>query len=634
MAAAPTHGIDWVTATDPEHLPDECRALVTTSKAGPEHQRGIRSWAIRRNVPWLPVRVDGGRVTLGPAAVPGHPGCPTCAEYRRHGNLPEGPGRQALHEHYGDDHLFDVSSPPNPLLGAVVSALAADEALRLLRDPRTARTRDALLELEPAEGTTGRHPLVASPDCPDCAELPRDTPERATITLTPARKAHPGQLRTRDLVTRRTELEQRYVDPETGVVATVDSWSRPSTAGATARLSPATAVHAGQHGHGRAFDFGSARLTALLEALERLVGQTPRGRRSHVLAAHRDVAEHAVNPVDLGLYPEERYRLPDFPFVAHSPDRERRWVWGYSFRRGEPLLVPESHAYYGLGCAAEPLAYETSSGCALGGCLTEAILHALLEVAERDSFLMTWYARLPVPQVDLSTAVDRRIPLLAERARYELGYRLHAFATTLEQQVPSFWVMAVEPEDEPQRAKALCGAGAHPDPERALLRALGELTAFLPARDEHHDHESAARMLADSDRVRSMDDHSVLYGHPAAFDRLSFLFDGPLRGLPELAARWKWPEHDDLSTDLAEMITRYLGSGLEVLAIDQTSPELAAEGLAAAKVLVPGTLPMTFGHRFRRTTGIPRLHTVPRLLGYRDRELRPDEINPYPHPFP
>jgi ribosomal protein S12 methylthiotransferase accessory factor len=25
---------------------------------------------------------------------------------------------------------------------------------------------------------------------------------------------------------------------------------------------------------------------------------------------------------------------------------------------------------------------------------------------------------------------------------------------------------------------------------------------------------------------------------------------------------------------------------------------------------------------------------VPRLLGYRDRSMRPDEVNPHPHPFP
>ncbi|GAA3437954.1 hypothetical protein GCM10018954_075680 [Kutzneria kofuensis] len=51
-------------------------------------------------------------------------------------------------------------------------------------------------------------------------------------------------------------------------------------------------------------------------------------------------------------------------------------------------------------------------------------------------------------------------------------------------------------------------------------------------------------------------------------------------------------------------------------------------------MIIPGTLPMTFGHEFRRVHGLPRLHRVPQALGYRDMPLRPEEINPYPHPFP
>ncbi|WP_345153771.1 hypothetical protein [Nonomuraea rubra] len=35
----------------------------------------------------------------------------------------------------------------------------------------------------------------------------------------------------------------------------------------------------------------------------------------------------------------------------------------------------------------------------------------------------------------------------------------------------------------------------------------------------------------------------------------------------------------------------------------------------AAKVIVPGTVSMTFGHRYRRVHGLPRLPGLPRVLG-------------------
>jgi ribosomal protein S12 methylthiotransferase accessory factor len=77
-----------------------------------------------------------------------------------------------------------------------------------------------------------------------------------------------------------------------------------------------------------------------------------------------------------------------------------------------------------------------------------------------------------------------------------------------------------------------------------------------------------------------------------------------------------------------------LAAGLDVLAVDLTTAELRAGGLAAAKVLVPGTLPMTFGHAHRRLTGLPRLLTVPHQLGYADRPLDPAQLCTLPHPFP
>ncbi len=69
------------------------------------------------------------------------------------------------------------------------------------------------------------------------------------------------------------------------------------------------------------------------------------------------------------------------------------WVWGYSFLKERPILIPELLAYYSLGYE-EGFVYETSNGCALGGSLEEAIFYGIMEIVERDSFLMTWYAEL------------------------------------------------------------------------------------------------------------------------------------------------------------------------------------------------------------------------------------------------
>ncbi len=63
--------------------------------------------------------------------------------------------------------------------------------------------------------------------------------------------------------------------------------------------------------------------------------------------------------------------------------------------------------------------------------------------------------------------------------------------------------------------------------------------------------------------------------------------------------------HDDLADDLRDLVARFLVSGMDVIAVDTTSPEAAAGGFACAKVIVPGAVPMTFGHHYRRVHGLP-----------------------------
>jgi ribosomal protein S12 methylthiotransferase accessory factor len=137
-------------------------------------------------------------------------------------------------------------------------------------------------------------------------------------------------------------------------------------------------------------------------------------------------------------------------------------------------------------------------------------------------------------------------------------------------------------------------------------------------------------MAGDSSSVVAMDDHSVLYADPEAAARLDFLVPG---GQSRSSGADAF-QYDDLTDDLTGMLRRLRGHGLDVIVVDQTTPEHRAGGFRCVKVIVPGLLPMTFGHRNRRIHGLPRLFEIPRLLGHRDRALLPGEVNPYPHPFP
>jgi ribosomal protein S12 methylthiotransferase accessory factor len=538
-----------------------------------------------------------------------------------------------------------VKTPSSWLTGLgcdTAAAVVAGAAATLTTDPaRASQVDDAAVFVDLERLTVVRHPFLPEPLCPECGRLPDDTPELAEITLTPRPKPTPHTYRVRPVIEELDTLIDTYVDRETGLIRTLGSGTSGGLAVAVAAI-PQRAPGKVSYGHGRTRGYRTSELVAILEAIERWGGMQAGGRRTVVCASYAELTGHALDPRTLGLHAADSYQLPDFGFRAFGEDEVCRWVWGYSFARREPVLVPETAAYYADVFRTAPedrgFAQETSSGCALGACLEEAILHGLLEVAERDAFLMTWYARMPVPRIDLDSARDRTVPLQAAAVTAETGHRVAVYDTTLEQGIPCVWVIAASPDDDPGRAKAACAGGAHPDPERAVVQALSEVGPQLVGllRRFPDEADQARRMAADPDLVRNLPDHTLLYGAYETFDRLDFLTASTaVRSLADMHAHTRGAfGNADLRDDLIEALRRYLDTGMDVVVVDQTTPEHRAGGFACVKVFVPGTVPITFGHHHRRLDGLPRLYEIPHRLGYQPRPSTHDELNPHPHPFP
>jgi len=587
-------------------------------------------------VAFLGVHVELGRALIGPAVLPGVPGCLRCLAARRSAVDFDGAGERA--ELYAV-HRYRLAEPSTWLTAFAVHAVggivaAEVEALVHGRDPRT---RGASIVVELDRLRTEVHPFLPDPGCRRCQAPARD----AAVVLRSRPKTAPADLRTTGLGGREDELRRTFVDGFCGVVSSVvdrDACGMPVSYARTGL----PGFDRAESGIGRAPRRTGSRPAAVLEALERRAGSAPAGGQPVVRARFADVADQAVDPRTLGLPPVQDPGPSGFACAPFDPDRETEWVWGHSFGRSQPVLVPRSYAYFGPAPAGSdelPLAYETSNGCALGGCFEEAVLHGLLEVAERDAFLLTWYARMPAPRVAIGSARSTETRLLADRLERTHGYRVLAFDTSVENGIPSVTLVAVDRTPDAGRPAVMCAAAAHLDPEQACWGALTELVLLVDHLTGRYPEERdrAAAMVADPALVRTMADHTLLHGHQDVVPRWDFLLgagrDDRERSFAESFARRPEPA-GDLRDDLLELVRRYRETGLDVIVVDQTGPEQEAADLASVKVIVPGTLPMTFGHRNRRVHGLPRLGTVPVLLGHRDTPLPEEQVNPCPHPFP
>lgn len=611
-----------------------CSALAEETRTLTEMQQ----------VAWLPVYGEFGVGIIGPSTRPNVPGCFSCAEHRRLCAVEGMETFQRVRERSeeGDELIRTESWLTSWGLHTLLLGIEGEiEAIVQTRaDGKEGNTAQAVLQLNLATLQWSRHRFLPDPLCVRCGERPLDSREAARLQLQSRQKPNPQTFRVRPLDSVADHISETYVDVEYGLIHRVGKRTRDVHALMTAF---ASVEHEGRRrdlpGVGRTLDFAKSQLAAIAEALERYGGQHALGKRTAVRGTYRQLQAQALDPTTLGLYTPQQYALPSCRFVPYHPDLICDWVWGYSFGQQRPLLVPEFYAYY-AHLDYHPFVFECSNGCALGSCLEEAILYGMLEVLERDAFLLTWYGRLGVPRLDISSIPSQRIRWLIERMEYSSGYAITVYDTTLLHGAACCWVMGV---DELQRAgfpRMLCAAGSHLVPEQAILSALLELASTLPYKQPQEERfqqqlQHARTMLDDPLRVEQMEDHSTLYMLPEAFTRLEFLMQTPRRQTYQEAFA-HMPLHDfslDLTEDVSRLIAYYQAQAIDTIVVDQTTPEHRECGFHCAKVIMPGMLPMTFGHQYRRVSGFTRLAEWPVLMGYRTEPLLDVDVNPYPHPF-
>lgn len=613
-----------------EEVPEETElALVLRDAWDPlVHQKAEERFRAT-GIPWLRGFVSFGEGIIGPFVRPDTPGCSCCADIRR---IIAGSNRQEMWEFQmrmasGEGVLRDAWASRTGLLQ--MATLICKEVQRVLQgEPSNLEERVFITNLRTL--TNSSHFFLPDPLCPMCSSLPDDTSELAQIRLESSPKMNGGGYRCRSMDELKTVLVKDYLDYRTGIM---NGKMQDFTLPFADVLVNMPLFEADEGVAGRSNSYEMSELTAILEGLERYCGIEPRGKRRVVRDSYHNLENQALNPATVGLHEKDQYEKPHFPFKQFNPDESMNWVWGYSFLQERSILIPELLAYYSLGYG-EGFIYETSNGCALGGSLEEAIFHAIMEVVERDSFLLTWYARLPLPRLDLSSANDKELQLMVDRIREVAGYDLHFYNSTMEHEIPSVW--AVAKNRRSKGVNLICAAGANPNPVRAVKSTIYELAGMMFRHDEklEENRKKYEGMLQDPFVVRTMEDHGMLYGLREAEERLNFLLDDR-RPLRSFAEEFKQPlANTDLKDDLQDILNRFRRLNLEVIVVDQTAPITKRNGLFCVKVLIPGMLPMTFGHHLTRVKGLKRVLNVPMQLGFRKMPLSFEQLNPYPHPFP
>ncbi|GHO49894.1 TOMM precursor leader peptide-binding protein [Ktedonospora formicarum] len=584
-----------------------------------------------------PIRLDHARLLFGPLYRPSLGGpCPLCLEQRWSLN------QASLMLEQGDGSLTTaqrmLATGRSPCLTPFTLELIWQITASVFMRPIAEHRDTHLYALELGSSTLAKYPLIADSLCPVCAEDPASIPQGQLLHLSSRPKQsvtnyHPMKASSYHLP------EAAYINPICGVLGTEYYLDDDHTID-----TPVLGRFAVQHTHSSSFKVhwgghgGKYSLqTGMLEGLERYSCVQRRGEEeTAVFESYNNLNAPALHPAETGLYQPAFYQANADHFTAFDSNVPIHWVWGYSFRKAQPLLVPEQLIFSAR--RNEPKFVGTnSSGCAIGGSVEEALLFGLFELMERDGLLLSWYTKTAPRRVNLWQCHDRQILHFLDRFE-KSGYDVHLLDTRFDRTIPSVTAIASlrTCSSEHLKIAVSIGGGASLNPAKAVLAALAEAGYWI---DNVHvdDHLEKMQALAlDYRKVMSVVDHGLAYGLPESAPKTHFLSQNPqIRSFEEYSTELlaHCPHTLDLRDDLLYCIHSVLSMGLDVIAVNIPGSEHERAGLKVCKAIVPGLLPIDFGGMNVRVLDLPRLRTAPRVAGYVERDFDPAHYNRDPHPF-
>lgn len=392
-------------------------------------------------------------------------------------------------------------------------------------------------------------------------------------------------------------------------------------------------------GLGLGYSMEEALMKAVCEGVERFCARIVQPRLPLIYGSYDDLKQfhQIVAPSEWKILTSEQYESnrrwletagPAFQTLTMTElthSTKISWAHALDVLTHERCLVPAQTVFMGYAPIMSPqdeavVMEPMSTGLACGQTVEDAVLSGLLEVLERDAIMGMWINRLSPPRVDFAKSrinSPRLRRLLSELGR--TGYEILVNDLTSDFGIPIYFSTLLHD----QVPYTVVGAAAHYEPEIAIEKSLIELMMALAALAHTEHNGDPITDLADSPR---MHDHARMYYLTDYRDRLAFL-----NSQATVQIRPAFSQGEDKATILRTLCESIQRLGYRVFYHDLTTPEAAAAGLVVARSIVPGLLPLNNLHRNSPSA-------ASRVCQFREIFNRehtfPEEMNPWPHPFP
>ena len=430
---------------------------------------------------------------------------------------------------------------------------------------------------------------------------------------------------------------KRLISKRTGIISTVelDNLASGEPSVYFARSTPANSfalngMEAMNYGDAASVDPKRAIMKAVGESIERYCPAHFK-YEDFTLAAYNDLNCEAVHPADFALFSEKQYAEPDFPFSLPTASTPLRWVSAYSISHDRPVLVPASFVYipYYSDPLYEPLTHNPiSTGLACGSNLAPAICKAILEVIERDAFMIMWQNQLPCSRIDLSTVNDPFIQSILNEL-HVLPVECQAYLIPSDMEVPM--IMVLLRNTTGHSPHTVIGMSAELNPSKALILALEEVCLSWLGMGRYVIGKTDYKPAKDYKDVNTLILHALAHAvDPDLGKSLEFINPSgkliPFQDVQNVS-------DENMVNNIQTLVDKLKEKDLNVVVKDLTTVDVDEAGFKVIRVVVPGMQPLDNNHAHRYLGGT-RLYEVPCQMGLRKQPIAEENVNPYPHMFP
>lgn len=380
-----------------------------------------------------------------------------------------------------------------------------------------------------------------------------------------------------------------------------------------------------EFGGGASFDQDRAKIKATGEGIERFCLAVYR-EEDLVKATQKELGDKAIDineVVSISGRQKEQKKFSDFLWDENT---KFYWVKGRLLAEDKMVFIPAQLVFLPYKFWKEKIIrFPISTGAAAHTTLENALLGGILEVVERDAFMIHYLAKTWGEYIDISG--NKKLQDIRD---YFKKYRLDVHLINLPTDLPVYTFLSLLLDETGVGPAVSAGMKTGFEPESVAVRAIEESWHSRPwIREALNKRPNIGKIMERRESVQDIRERGILWSPPSMLAHIKPWIKNKRRvKFKKIRDSSKGSTNKELDFIL-EALNK---DGHHVYSVDVTAPQAAKYGFIVVKVIIPTLHPLFLEQPYPYHGG-RRIYEVPVKLGYRKSAIEEEELNTFPHFF-